>query len=69
MASQHKAHKATTKRIRITRTKKVVKKTAGQDHFNSRESGKTGMAKRRSRNVSHVNYKGLAELIPGTRFH
>ena len=36
-----KTHKATAKRIKITRNKKIIQRTAGQNHFNSRESGKT----------------------------
>ncbi len=67
MGKGTRPHQATVKRLRITKNKKVVKKTAGQNHFNSRESGKTGMAKRRSIKVAHVNYKGLSELIPGTK--
>ncbi|MFA6537374.1 MAG: 50S ribosomal protein L35 [Patescibacteria group bacterium] len=35
------------KRIRVTKTGKIQKKKAGQDHFNSRESGKVTRAKRR----------------------
>ena len=42
-----KTHKATAKRILITRRKKFLKRKAGQDHFNSRESTATRMRKRR----------------------
>ncbi len=41
-----KTHKALSKRVRITRTGKVMKRKAGQDHFNSRESGNTTRNKR-----------------------
>ncbi|MBI4433160.1 50S ribosomal protein L35 [Candidatus Uhrbacteria bacterium] len=41
-----KTHKAAAKRLLIKRTK-VLKRKAGQDHFNSRESGKTRLNKRR----------------------
>lgn len=43
-----KTQKAVVKRIRVTKTGKVMKKHAGQDHFNSRESGKTTRHKRRA---------------------
>ena len=42
-----KTHKATAKRLTITKRGKVIKRKSGQDHFNSRESGKTRMGKRR----------------------
>ena len=42
-----KTYKAAAKRLTITRRGKVIKRKSGQDHFNSRESGKTRMGKRR----------------------
>jgi ribosomal protein L35 len=42
-----KTHKATAKRVVITRRNKLLKRKAGQDHFNSRESSPTRMRKRR----------------------
>jgi len=42
-----KTHKAISKRFKITRTGKVLKRVAGQDHFNSREPGKVTRNKRR----------------------
>ena len=42
-----KTHKAVAKRFKITRTGKVLKRVNGQDHFNSRESGKVTRNKRR----------------------
>lgn len=41
-----KTHKATSKRYRVTKNKKIIKRTAGQNHFNSRENGKTGRNKK-----------------------
>ncbi|MBI4449689.1 50S ribosomal protein L35 [Candidatus Uhrbacteria bacterium] len=42
-----KTHKATAKRLVLTRRGKVLKRKSGQDHFNSRESSSTRMGKRR----------------------
>ncbi|MFA6603594.1 MAG: 50S ribosomal protein L35 [Patescibacteria group bacterium] len=42
-----KTHKAISKRFKITRTGKVLKRVAGQDHYNSREPGKVTRNKRR----------------------
>jgi ribosomal protein L35 len=41
-----KTHQATAKRYRVTKNKKIIKRTNGQNHFNSRESGKVGRNKK-----------------------
>jgi large subunit ribosomal protein L35 len=41
-----KTHKATAKRYQITKTGKIMKRAAGQNHFNSRENGNTGRNKK-----------------------
>ncbi len=46
--SKQKTIKAVAKRFRVTKNKKVLKKKAGQGHFNSRESGKVTRAKRKT---------------------
>jgi len=58
-----KTHKATAKRVRITKNKKMIQRTAGQDHFNSRESGKITKNKRRDHKVSKANVKAINKLL------
>jgi ribosomal protein L35 len=41
-----KTHKATSKRYKLTKNKKIIKRTAGQNHFNARENGNTGRNKK-----------------------
>lgn len=41
-----KTHQATAKRYRLTKNKKIIKRTSGQNHFNSRENGKVGRNKK-----------------------
>lgn len=41
-----KTHQATDKRYKKTRTGKIIKRAAGQNHFNARENGKTGRNKK-----------------------
>jgi large subunit ribosomal protein L35 len=48
-----KTHKAVAKRFKITKKGKVLKRTAGQDHFNARESGKVTRMKRRDRQLDN----------------
>ncbi len=42
-----KTNKAIAKRFKVTRKGKVLKRVTGQDHFNSRETGKVIRNKRR----------------------
>ncbi|KKR34401.1 MAG: 50S ribosomal protein L35 [Candidatus Magasanikbacteria bacterium GW2011_GWA2_40_10] len=41
-----KTHKATAKRYKLTKNGKIMKRAAGQNHFNARENGKTGRNKK-----------------------
>lgn len=43
-----KTNKSYSKRIKVTKNGKLIARKAGQNHFNSKESGRTQMAKRRS---------------------
>ena len=61
---KQKTHKALSKRIKITKTGKAIKRKAGQDHFNSRESGKTKRNKRSDLKVSDTHKKALKTLMP-----
>ena len=59
-----KTSKTAAKRIRITKTGKAIKRTAGQGHFNARESGKTKMNKRRNVRLSKSAAKMVKTLLP-----
>jgi large subunit ribosomal protein L35 len=54
-----KTHKATAKRFKVTGTGKIKQRKGGQDHFNSKETGKTTRQKRRDKDV----YKGLVKTV------
>ena len=58
-----KTKKALKKRVKITGAKKVTIRTGGQDHFNSRESGKVKRNKRRSKDLAEVNLKNVKQLL------
>lgn len=47
-----KTNKAFTKRVKITRTGKVVARKAGQNHFNAKADRSAQLDKRRSQNLS-----------------
>jgi len=61
-----KTHKATAKRFKIKSSKKgtkVIKRTNGQDHFNSRESGKTRRNKRSDTTMAGAMRKTITRAI------
>jgi len=59
-----KTNKSAAKRVRITKTGKAVKRTAGQDHFNVRESGKTKMNKRRNSSLAKCSADQVKKQLP-----
>lgn len=58
-----KTHKAMAKRFKVTKTGKVLKRKAGQAHFNSRENGQTTRNKRRDVEMSDTFTKNIKKLI------
>ena len=59
-----KTHKATAKRFKITRNNKILHRKAGQDHFNSRESGVITRRKRRDISTNFTEDKVIKQLMP-----
>ena len=59
-----KTHKATAKKIKVTKSGKLITKRAGQDHFNAREIGKVTRNKRRHVSVAKVDTRNIKRLIP-----
>lgn len=55
---KQKTHKSISKRFKITKNGKVLKRVAGQGHFNARETGKVKRNKRRD-----------VELLPAMKKH
>lgn len=58
-----KTHQATAKRLKVTKTGKIMKRYAGQDHFNSRDPGKITRKKRRDTSLSESYTKTVKMLI------
>lgn len=63
-----KTHKATVKRFRFSgatkKKRKIIRRKAGQDHFNARESGKVTKNKRRDVQAHKSNKKTIKQLTP-----
>jgi large subunit ribosomal protein L35 len=58
-----KTHKGATKRLRKTSSGKLMQRSAGQGHFNSRESGKTTKNKRRDNTMSTASNRLKSLLV------
>jgi ribosomal protein L35 len=58
-----KTHKTVSKRVKLTRTGKLIKRKAGQDHFNSRESGNVTRSKRRDMTVNASYVRSIKSMI------
>jgi large subunit ribosomal protein L35 len=58
-----KTHQGANKRLRKTASGKLMQRSAGQGHFNSRESGKTTKNKRRDTQMSSAN-NNLKKILP-----
>lgn len=59
-----KTHKATAKRFRVTKNGKIIKRTAGQNHFNSRENGKVGRNKKSDMVMSATLNRVIQVTLP-----
>ncbi len=62
-----KTHKATAKRFMVKRSKKgikVLKRTDGQDHFNSRETGKVKRNKRSDATMTKTVQQTILRALP-----
>jgi ribosomal protein L35 len=67
-----KTRKSIAKRFRSSGVKsnrwgkraRLVRKTAGQDHFNAREAGKVTLKKRRRQSVYSADERNIRRLAP-----
>ncbi|MFA5129169.1 MAG: 50S ribosomal protein L35 [Patescibacteria group bacterium] len=58
-----KTHKLVAKRFKVTKKSKVLKRCAGQDHFNTRDAGKITRKKRRDVSLSDSFNKTVRTAI------
>jgi len=49
-----KTNKSFTKRLKLTRNGKIISRKTGQNHFNSKESRRSQLSKKRSSPVSFL---------------
>jgi large subunit ribosomal protein L35 len=54
-----KTRKAAAKKIKITKKKKILRRKSGQNHFNSKETGKKGREKKSSQRLFKTDEANL----------
>jgi len=59
-----KTKKALVKKIKLTKNKKVLRRKTGQNHFNSKETGKKGREKRRDLRLFKGDEKNVLKALP-----
>jgi len=59
-----KTRKSVVKKIKITRNKKIIRRKTGQNHFNSKETGKAGRAKRRDQRLFRADEQNILRALP-----
>lgn len=60
-----KTNKSYTKRLRVTRTGKIIARKPGQNHFNAKESRAKQLDKARSAPF-HMNAKSRGRFLPNS---
>ncbi len=64
MPKFHKSNRSLAKRIKITSTGKILKRKPGQNHFNAKDSGTTGLHKHGFKTSPEAYAKGFRTLMP-----
>lgn len=59
-----KTRKSVSSRIKVTKSKKYVRRRAGHGHFNSRETGNARRRKQNDMDVSKAEHGALKALLP-----
>ncbi|HEX8974297.1 MAG TPA: 50S ribosomal protein L35 [Patescibacteria group bacterium] len=59
-----KTKKSVIKKVKITKNKKVLRRSTGQNHYNSKESGAEGRAKKKDQRLFKGDEKNLVAALP-----
>jgi large subunit ribosomal protein L35 len=60
---KQKTNKALIKKIKVTKTGKVLRRKTGQNHFNSKDTGKTGRNKKKDLRLTRADEKNVLNAI------
>ncbi|MCX6764059.1 MAG: 50S ribosomal protein L35 [Candidatus Moranbacteria bacterium] len=61
-----KTKKAAAKKFTITKRRKVLRRHTGQNHYNSKETGKAGRIKKKDLRVFRTEEKSILKALPYT---
>ena len=59
-----KANKSYSKRLKITKNGKVIRRSTGQNHYNSKETGAEGRAKKKDQRMFKADEKNIVAALP-----
>lgn len=59
-----KTKKSVIKKVRLTKKRKLLRRKTGQNHFNSKETGKKGRQKRKDVRLFQTDEKNLLKALP-----
>lgn len=59
-----KTNKSYSKRIKVTGSKKLVRRSVGQNHFNAKNSGQEGRKKHKGTGVAKADYPNIRKNMP-----
>ena len=60
---KQKTKKALVKKVKVTKGKKVTRRKTGQNHFNSKETGKYGRNKKKDIRLARADEKNVLKAI------
>ena len=58
-----KTRKALVKKVKISKKGKVTRRSTGQNHFNSKDTGKETRAKRKDKRLSKTDEKNVLRAL------
>lgn len=59
-----KTKKSVVKKVKITKNKKVLRRSTGQNHGNAKEAGKVTRAKKKDRQMFRADEKNIVAALP-----
>lgn len=58
-----KTNKSLVKKVRVTKKKKLIRRSTGQNHFNAKDTGSETRAKRSDKRLSRSDEKNFIKAI------
>jgi len=59
-----KTKKSVVKKVKITKNKKAIRRSTGQNHYNSKETGAEGRAKKKDKRMFKADEKNIVAALP-----